>query len=58
MTSQSDQKCAVCDKKASQICGGCCDVYYCAKEHQKSHWPAHKLHCTPYKIVSSEKLGR
>ncbi|XP_046657363.1 SET domain-containing protein SmydA-8-like [Daphnia pulicaria] len=50
--------CAVCCSKASQICGGCAQVFYCAKDHQKQHWPIHKSQCKPYKIVCDQKFGR
>ncbi|XP_057378366.1 SET domain-containing protein SmydA-8-like [Daphnia carinata] len=50
--------CAVCRAKASQICGGCGEIAYCAKEHQKQHWSTHKTQCKPYKIVFDEKYGR
>lgn len=50
--------CAVCRAKASQMCGGCGEIAYCAKEHQKQHWLIHKTQCKPYKIVFDEKFGR
>ena len=56
--SPSSRICAVCRSKATQICGGCGEVSYCAKEHQKQHWPTHKSQCKPYKIVVHEKYGR
>jgi len=58
MADESSRKCSVCRCKARQICGGCADIYYCSKEHQKQHWNTHKLHCKPYKIVVSDQLGR
>lgn len=37
--------CAICDKHCSLKCSGCRIVWYCSKEHQKQHWPRHKLDC-------------
>ena len=53
-----DRSCAVCSSPATQICGGCGDVYYCSREHQRKHWAVHKTQCKPYKIVQDEKFGR
>ncbi|EFX61351.1 hypothetical protein DAPPUDRAFT_273988, partial [Daphnia pulex] len=53
----SSKVCAVCRSKASQICGGCGEISYCSKEHQKQHWATHKSQCKPYKIVFDQKYG-
>ena len=50
--------CAVCSEKAQQICGGCGDISYCSREHQKKDWNVHKSQCKPYKILTDPKLGR
>ncbi|XP_046657352.1 SET domain-containing protein SmydA-8-like [Daphnia pulicaria] len=55
---ESNGSCAVCHAEASQICGGCGEISYCSKEHQKEHWLVHKSLCKPYKIVHDEKFGR
>uniref|UniRef100_A0A1B6FV33 MYND-type domain-containing protein n=2 Tax=Cuerna arida TaxID=1464854 RepID=A0A1B6FV33_9HEMI len=50
--------CAVCRKPAGHRCSVCKAVNYCSKEHQKQHWKLHKLECSCFQVVSSEKLGR
>ncbi|XP_045451337.1 SET domain-containing protein SmydA-8 [Melitaea cinxia] len=51
--------CEVCQKPASQTCGGCKLVYYCSRAHQKLGWKeGHKSKCCGYKIQYSEELGR
>ena len=42
-----DLKCAVCDSLCEKKCTGCGAVAYCNKEHQKQHWPTHKIDCKP-----------
>ncbi|XP_050298260.1 SET domain-containing protein SmydA-8-like [Anthonomus grandis grandis] len=53
-----EAKCALCQKIANQICSACHNVFYCSKEHQKSHWKKHKEHCQAFKISSDEAMGR
>nr|XP_023028068.1 protein msta-like [Leptinotarsa decemlineata] len=53
-----ETNCAVCQKPAGHKCGGCHNVYYCSKEHQKSGWKSHKKQCRPFKITSNDILGR
>ncbi|GAQ86952.1 hypothetical protein KFL_003220140 [Klebsormidium nitens] len=31
--------------KGFSMCARCHVARYCSKEHQKSHWPSHKVHC-------------
>ncbi len=51
--------CAKCGEPASLKCGGCGDVSYCSKEHQKVHWKKeHKGKCKAYKIESHPDFGR
>ncbi|CAH1119383.1 unnamed protein product [Phaedon cochleariae] len=52
------KKCEVCQKQASHKCGGCHNVYYCCKEHQRSGWKSHKNQCRPYKVCTDDILGR
>jgi hypothetical protein len=46
-----DAHCLSCGKlnkdpsKKFQKCGKCQKAYYCSRECQKAHWPAHKPHC-------------
>ena len=45
------QACGTCGSPASLVCGGCGDVAYCSKDHQKAGWKAgHKTECKAYKI--------
>jgi prefoldin subunit 4 len=41
------RKCAFpsCEQPGSKACGGCKEVGYCSKEHQRDDWPNHKLVC-------------
>ncbi|KAL3272715.1 hypothetical protein HHI36_014177 [Cryptolaemus montrouzieri] len=50
--------CDICQKPASQRCGGCHEIFYCTKEHQKYGWKNHKKSCRPCKIAEDEFLGR
>ncbi|XP_055373089.1 SET domain-containing protein SmydA-8 [Condylostylus longicornis] len=51
--------CPVCGVKASLKCGGCKNVVYCGKEHQKIHWKKeHKNNCKCFEISSDPVLGR
>ena len=45
-----EKLCIVCDAVGSdgvklRHCAGCKSVYYCSKQCQVAHWPAHKPHC-------------
>lgn len=42
--------CEVCQKIATHKCGGCHEVYYCGKDHQKAGWKVHKKFCKPFKV--------
>lgn len=37
--------CAVCGQRGPQSCSRCKSINYCSREHQRSHWKYHKLHC-------------
>jgi ankyrin repeat protein len=34
-----------CDGEGKKKCAGCLKVYYCTRECQLTHWPAHKAEC-------------
>jgi hypothetical protein len=34
-----------CDGAGAKKCAGCLKVYYCTRECQLAHWPAHKTEC-------------
>ena len=40
------KSCAECFQPAILRCGQCNNHFYCCKEHQKAHWPLHKLVCS------------
>ncbi|CAH2044084.1 unnamed protein product, partial [Iphiclides podalirius] len=51
--------CGVCQRPATQTCGGCKQVYYCSRTHQKQGWKeGHRSKCCPYKIQFSPTQGR
>ncbi|CAK1587155.1 unnamed protein product [Parnassius mnemosyne] len=51
--------CEVCQQPANQTCGGCKQVYYCSKSHQKQGWKeGHKSKCYSFKIQFSPALGK
>ncbi|XP_013179737.1 PREDICTED: protein msta, isoform A [Papilio xuthus] len=51
--------CDVCQQPANQTCGGCKQVYYCSRSHQKQGWKdGHKTKCCPFKIQFTSALGR
>ena len=51
--------CAFCGSPATLICGGCGEVAYCSRDHQKKHWKAgHKVNCKAYKIEVHPQYGR
>ncbi|XP_004931692.3 SET domain-containing protein SmydA-8 [Bombyx mori] len=51
--------CEVCQQPANQTCGGCKQVYYCSRAHQKLGWrEGHRLKCCAFKIQISDTLGR
>jgi hypothetical protein len=37
--------CPVCDSAADQRCSACKKVFYCSRDCQLKHWPAHKASC-------------
>lgn len=52
-------RCPVCHStEGLHVCGGCHQVAYCSKEHQKSDWKVHKLNCSPMTLSVCEKIGR
>ena len=40
-------------------CSGCCQVWYCSKRCQKTHWKSHRTVCRPYCLrpVAGAGLG-
>ncbi|KAH8244081.1 hypothetical protein KR038_000446 [Drosophila bunnanda] len=58
-SSSSLTSCALCQARASQLCGACRNVVYCSREHQKEHWKrGHKSECKCYEVATNEILGR
>lgn len=51
--------CDICQQPANQICGGCKQIYYCSRTHQKLGWKdGHKYKCCAFKIEHTDTLGR
>lgn len=50
-------KCSICDKPGSKVCGACELAFYCSKEHQKQDWHRHKANCCKYEIIKHGDLG-
>ncbi|XP_045477742.1 SET domain-containing protein SmydA-8-like isoform X1 [Harmonia axyridis] len=50
--------CDLCEKPATQRCGGCYKIFYCCKEHQKAGWKEHKQCCRPCEVAEDDRLGR
>ena len=50
--------CALCGEvKGLLLCGGCRTVWYCNKEHQKTHWTVHRTFCRA-KIGDSTNVNK
>lgn len=44
-------KCEICGIAADLKCGGCKNVFYCGKDHQKKHWKnGHKSQCRCFEV--------
>ncbi|XP_042221391.1 SET domain-containing protein SmydA-8-like [Homarus americanus] len=50
--------CGQCGAEASLRCGGCSNVHYCSREHQRQHWPKHKDECWPVAQAKDPQSGR
>ncbi len=55
--------CVVCGHLARTFCSSCKHVFYCSREHQRSHWRTHKEDCVamgrlPYRVERDDVLGR
>ena len=53
-SSSSPKECAVCEEKATKICGGCKVTSYCSADCQKGDWDLHRRECSK-KVL--EKIG-
>ncbi|PGH04533.1 hypothetical protein AJ79_07059 [Helicocarpus griseus UAMH5409] len=47
------RSCIICTQPGSKACTGCHAFKYCSIECQETDWPAHKLVCRSFKIVSA-----
>lgn len=56
-SSMSSNQCGVCNQPSTLACGGCKQVYYCSKEHQKDDWKAHKSVCKSASASSGHSHG-
>lgn len=53
------QNCPICGIPSKLKCGGCKNVVYCGKDHQKQHWrKEHKGQCKCFEVSTDETLGR
>ncbi|XP_049950520.1 SET domain-containing protein SmydA-8 [Schistocerca serialis cubense] len=52
------ERCAQCGGEASQRCGGCQQVFYCCRDHQRAHWGTHRPLCRPFKVGQDAVVGR
>ncbi|CAL4088943.1 unnamed protein product [Meganyctiphanes norvegica] len=50
--------CGECGAAAGLTCGGCGNIKYCDKDHQRRHWKIHKNECRPIKEIDSTQFGR
>ena len=50
-------RCLVCGKPTLNRCSGCHEAFYCCKEHQKKHWPAHRATCLNSRIARGKGLA-
>ncbi|KAK8376856.1 hypothetical protein O3P69_010057 [Scylla paramamosain] len=50
--------CGVCHVSSTMTCGGCGEMHYCGRDHQKRHWAQHRATCKPFKMVTHPDLGR
>lgn len=50
--------CGVCGTAAKLRCGGCSNVHYCCRDHQRKHWAQHREECRPIKQIESPQDGR
>ncbi|XP_066950946.1 uncharacterized protein [Macrobrachium rosenbergii] len=61
-TGESEQpktlNCLECKKPATIVCGGCWQAGFCARDHQLEGWVKHKPKCRPWRVASSDDLGR
>jgi ankyrin repeat protein len=44
-----------CDGAGAKKCAGCLKVYYCTRECQLAHWPAHKAECRQNPDIAASK---
>lgn len=52
------KQCALCAAAAPTVCANCGTAAYCNKEHQRQHWPEHRLGCFPCSLQRNDQLGR
>lgn len=43
--------CAECKQPAELKCSACKLIWYCSKDHQKTHWKVHKSSCRAYEVI-------
>lgn len=55
---EKKELCQICSKEAPFKCTSCKQAHYCGSDHQKEHWPRHKVDCRPFIIKQNDVLGR
>ena len=48
--------CVCCGTRTTQKCSACECVSYCSPDHQRAHWPTHKIECR--KLAAFKKKSR
>ena len=48
--------CIICQKESELLrCSRCHTIYYCSVEHQRRHWPKHKVQCRELAAAKEDK---
>ena len=53
----SGKVCPVCENDGILECGGCGEVHYCTRQHQREDWINHKPDCRSFRVTSHPEAG-